>query len=238
LKKGITLIAALAVVLAITSGAFAAGNHLITASSQIKDGAVSWLDLSPTVQKALKEKGPKGDTGARGPQGPKGDTGVGGFGPVHLSNQTDNGCATSAGQEAWAKTASDRSYTVEPLADGSGYQVTRYDLNGTFKTIPGAKHPGCDDVGTFSGVENGTWTGVWTRTVTSDMAGFDYNPDADLPASGTWNDFLTAVFNLDPNADPTTTSYEFDYYNNDCDAHWRDSFYSGSFEGSGTIEDC
>lgn len=79
MKKGITLIAALAVVLAITSGAFAAGNHLITASSQIKDGAVSWLDLSPTVQKALKEKGPKGDqgaTGAQGLQGPKGDTGT------------------------------------------------------------------------------------------------------------------------------------------------------------------
>ena len=60
MKKGITLIAALAVVLAITSGAFAAQN-LIT-SSQIKDGAVSWLDLSPTVQKALKkdENGLKG----------------------------------------------------------------------------------------------------------------------------------------------------------------------------------
>ncbi len=69
------------------------------------------------------------------------------------------------------------------------------------------------------------------------MAGFDYNPDAEMPASGTWPDFLTAFFGLDPGADPPTTSYEFDYYN-DCGDHWRDSFYGGASIGSGTIDDC
>ena len=95
MKKGITLIAVLAAVLAVTSGAFAAANHyLITSSSQIKDGAVSAADLSPAARKALQgqkgdtgaagRQGPagaqglKGDTGATGAQGPKGDTGVAG----------------------------------------------------------------------------------------------------------------------------------------------------------------
>ena len=255
MKKGITLIAVLVGVLAITSGAFAANHYLITSSTQIKNGVISASDLSSAARKALKgQKGSKGNTGATGatgakgdtgPAGPKGDTGakgdtgptIGGFGPVHLSNRDDNGCADSDGQEVWAKTASDRSYTVEPLEDGTGYLVTRYDQNGTFKTIAGAEHPGCTDETEFSGVDNGTWTGVWTRKVTSDMLGFDYNPDAKLPASGSWSDFLVAAFGLAPDANPDTTSYEFDY-SNECGHHWRDSFYNGSSVGSGTIADC
>jgi Collagen triple helix repeat (20 copies) len=77
LKKGITLIAALAALLAITSGAFAANHYLITSSSQIKNGAVGFSDLSPNARKALKgQQGSKGDTGAAGLQGSKGDTGA------------------------------------------------------------------------------------------------------------------------------------------------------------------
>jgi hypothetical protein len=255
LKKVITLIAALVAVLAVTSGAFAANHYLITSSSQIKNGAISLSDLSSSARKALQgQKGSKGDTGATGATGAKGDTGtagpkgdtgakgdtgptVGGFGPVHLSNRDDNGCADSDGQEVWAKTASDRSYTVEPLDDGTGYLVTRYDLHGTFKTIAGAEQPGCTDEDAFSGVDNGTWTGVWTRKVTSNTPGFDYNPDAKLPASGSWSDFLMAAFGLAPDVEPATTSYEFDYYN-ECGDHWRDSLYGGLFVGSGNIGDC
>ena len=65
LKKGITLIAALAVVLAITSGAFAANHYLITSSAQIKNGVISLSDLAPAARSALK-----GQQGAAGPQGP------------------------------------------------------------------------------------------------------------------------------------------------------------------------
>jgi hypothetical protein len=93
LKKGITLIAGLIAVLAITSGAIAANHYLITSSSQIKDGVIALSDLSPAARRALEgqqgttvasvqglpgAQGPKGDTGANGPQGPKGDAGANG----------------------------------------------------------------------------------------------------------------------------------------------------------------
>ena len=90
MKKGITLIAVLVTMLAVTSGGFAAANHyLITSSSQIKNGAVSAADLSPAAHKALQgqkgdtgaagtpgKDGATGATGATGPQGPKGATGT------------------------------------------------------------------------------------------------------------------------------------------------------------------
>ena len=77
MKKGITLVAVLAAVLAVTSGAFAAANHyLITSSSQIKDGSLSAADLSPAARTALH--GQKGDTGSAGPQGPTGAQGLAG----------------------------------------------------------------------------------------------------------------------------------------------------------------
>jgi Collagen triple helix repeat (20 copies) len=114
LKKGITLIAVLAAVLAVTSGAFAAANHyLITSSSQIKDGAVSAADLSSAARKALQ--GQKGDTGAAGqpgpagaqgqqgaagsagPQGSKGDTGAAGQqGPAGAQGMKGDAGATGA----------------------------------------------------------------------------------------------------------------------------------------------
>ncbi len=94
MKKGITLIAVLGIVLAVTSGAFAANHYLITSSSQIKDGVISLADLSPAARTALQGKpgstvdaglqklggaqGLKGDQGETGPQGSQGDTGAAG----------------------------------------------------------------------------------------------------------------------------------------------------------------
>ena len=76
MKKGITLVAVLVGVLAVTSGAFAAKQYLVTSSSQIKDGAVKLHDLSPGARKALHgANGAKGDTGPAGAQGPKGTAG-------------------------------------------------------------------------------------------------------------------------------------------------------------------
>jgi hypothetical protein len=74
LKKGIAAIAALFGVLAITSGAFAAHQYIISSSAQIKDGAVSLSDLSKGARKALH--GAKGAKGDAGPQGPKGEAGA------------------------------------------------------------------------------------------------------------------------------------------------------------------
>ena len=79
LKKGITLVAMLVGVLAVTSGAFAAKQYLITSSSQIKDGAVKLHDLSPGARKALHgAQGVQGNAGPAGPQGPKGAAGASG----------------------------------------------------------------------------------------------------------------------------------------------------------------
>ena len=90
MKKGITLIAVLAAVLAVTSGAFAANHYLVTSSSQIKNGTIAASDLSSAARKALKgQQGWKGDTGATGAQGlqgPKGDPGPQGpHGPAGVS---------------------------------------------------------------------------------------------------------------------------------------------------------
>ena len=90
MKKGITLIAVLAAVLAVTSGAFAANHYLVTSSSQIKNGTIAASDLSSAARKALKGqqgwKGETGATGAQGPQGPKGDPGAQGpHGPAGVS---------------------------------------------------------------------------------------------------------------------------------------------------------
>jgi hypothetical protein len=247
LKKGIVAIAALFGVLAITSGAFAAQHYLITSSSQIKDGAVRLADLAPGARKALHGKqgntgatGPRGamgQQGAQGPQGPKGDKGnrgapsPGAFGPVHLVNREDTGCA---GSEVWAHDTENRFYVVSPAQDGSGYFVTRYDVDGTFTTIPGAHHPG-DCANAFDSADRGTFNGVWTRKVSGN---FDYNPDAAMPASATWDDFISKAF-AGNGESPTVNdiSYEFDYYNA-CGDHWRDAANPSPIVDSGSIGDC
>jgi hypothetical protein len=195
---------------------------------------------------AKGDKGDPGTAGATGSQGPKGDkgdkgdAGFGTFGPVHLTGQDDTGCG---GAEVWAHDTENRLFTVEAAQDGTGYIVTRYDVKGTFTTVPGTHHPG-DCANTFDSADTGTFNGVWTRQVTSDMQDFDYNPDAAMPASGSWVDFLGALFGLpasiaDPNgANPAPTlSYEFDYYNA-CDDHWRDASYATTFSAGGSIGDC
>jgi len=88
MKKALTVIAALIAVLAVTSGAFAAKQYMITSSKQIKQGTIALSDLSANARKMLQGKpgasgpaglagaqGAKGDTGATGAQGPKGDKG-------------------------------------------------------------------------------------------------------------------------------------------------------------------
>jgi hypothetical protein len=261
LKKGIAAIAALFGVLAITSGAFAAQHYLITSSSQIKNGVVSLSDLAPGARKALQSKqgksgapgprgpigqpGQKGDNGPQGNKGDKGDKGdrgaptPGTFGPFHLAGRNDTGCN---GTEVWAHDDEDRFYVVEPSQVGDGYYVTRYDVNGKFTTVAGTHHPGaCANA--FDSADKGTFSGAWTRHITSNLSGFDYDPDA-TPSGSDWVGFLTSVFHIsndaaDPNsATPApTTSYEFDYYNS-CGDHWRDAFYGGASTGGGSIGNC
>jgi hypothetical protein len=80
-----TVIAILALVLASSGGAYAAGRYLITSTKQI----------SPKVLKSLK--GAVGTRGAAGPTGPAGPAGAGGTGPA--GSQGPAGAAGAAGKE-------------------------------------------------------------------------------------------------------------------------------------------
>jgi hypothetical protein len=118
--------------------------------------------------------------------------------------------------------------------------VTRYDVHGTFTTIPGQEHPGRTDEGHFTSAQTGTWNGVWTQKITEN---FDYNPDATMPADPTWDNFIDAFFADDdggPAPTVTFTSYEFDYYQPCNGDHWRDASYAAPTGDSqqGTIGDC
>jgi hypothetical protein len=190
-------------------------------SADLKNGTIAIADLSNSLKTTVE---------------------LGTFGPVHLVNRPDTGCATDdPGQDPWAMDTEDRFFTVEPAEDGTGYIVTRYDVNGTFTTVPGGQHPGCTDAGVFGATtESGTWNGVWTRKISGN---FDYNPDAAMPADPSWDGFIAAVFTDSVGAAPTVdeVSYEFDYYLPCAPAnerHWRDANYGGVSTPEGTIGDC
>ena len=122
MKKGISLIAVLVGVLAVTSGAFAAQHYVITSSSQIKDGAVSLRDLTPGARETLRQgkkgttgpvgpvgpvgpQGPAGAAGATGAQGPQGPVGVSGYEVQHLAllegrRQHGHGCGRTSASAA------------------------------------------------------------------------------------------------------------------------------------------
>jgi hypothetical protein len=192
------------------------------ASVDILDGTIAAADLSNSLRATVE---------------------LGTFGPVHLVDQPDTGCATDDPSGLpWAMDTEDRLYSVEPAEDGAGFIVTRHDLNGTFTTVTGAQHPGCTDADPFvAPTESGTWNAVWTRKVTGN---FDYDPEAALPSPPSFDSFITAVFTDDDGgAAPTVTevSYEFDYYLPCAPAgqqHWRDQNYLGTISGEGTIGDC
>ena len=140
------------------------------ASADILDGTIAAADLNPAVADVL-----------------------GLFGPVHLADRPDTGCATDdPGQAPWALSSMDRYFTVKPAEDGTGFMVTRYDMNGTFTTVTGGQHPGCEDAGLFvDAPESGMWQGIWTQKVTGN---FDYNPNATMPADPTFDNFIAEFF--------------------------------------------
>ena len=68
MKRSITVLALAAVTLAATTGAFAAQKYLITSSSQIKPGVISYANLSAAAKQRLA--GRPGASGAAGAAGP------------------------------------------------------------------------------------------------------------------------------------------------------------------------
>jgi hypothetical protein len=192
------------------------------ATSEIKDGTIALSDLNAGAKATVK---------------------LGIFGPKGLANQPDTGCATDdPSQSPWAMDTTDRLYSVEPAEDGTGFIVTRHDLNGTFTTVNGGQHPGCADAALFvAPTETGTWNAVWTRKVTGN---FDYDPEESVPSPPSFDNFIAAVFTDDDGGPAPTVaevSYEFDYYLPCADPgerHWRDQNYGGTISGEGTIGDC
>jgi hypothetical protein len=84
LKRSIVLLSAVALVLAMTTGAFAANKWIITKSSQVKPGAIGYGNLSAGAKKKLQ--GATGATGANGATGATGATGgTGPAGPAGIS---------------------------------------------------------------------------------------------------------------------------------------------------------
>jgi hypothetical protein len=134
MKKAITLIAALIAVLAVTSGAFAAKQYMITSSKQIKQGAISLSDLSLHAREVLHgkpgatgpagpaglvgAKGDKGDAGASGAQGPKGDKG-------------DTGASGPQGPKGDKGDKGDTGAAGDSYLDGAYYSVGYYDVGNT-----------------------------------------------------------------------------------------------------------
>ena len=136
MKKGITVIAAIGAVLAITSGAFAADHYLISSSSQVKNGAISYFDLSDNARQALKgKKGDKGATGAQGSKGDKGDKGDSGLTGAFYATAFYNAGNTNEGAIATVACDADPAKT-NYVAISGGVQVLGLDAGANSRNTP------------------------------------------------------------------------------------------------------
>ena len=136
MKRGITVIAALIAVLAVTSGAFAADHYLINSSSQIKSGAIALSDLSSNARTSLK-----------GNQGPAGASGY----EVRTWRYSTDDANTDSGSE-YVGVGSGAIATVAcstgKIAIGGGYRFKSQGDNGF---NPQALHDGSGVVASFPG---------------------------------------------------------------------------------------
>jgi hypothetical protein len=171
LTKAITLVAALIAVLAVTSGAFAAQQYMITSSKQVKKGAISLSDLSHHARTALHGKqgiagpagpvgqqGPKGDIGATGAQGPKGDTGATGA----QGSKGDTGTTGAQGSKGEKGDKGDTGATGDSYLDGAYYSVAYYDKG---DTNGGAIATVACKAQTDTAISGGVSTDDYTKTV-------------------------------------------------------------------------
>jgi hypothetical protein len=141
LKKGITLVAVLVGVLAVTSGAFAAKQYFITSSSQIKNGAVKLHDLAPGARKALHgANGAKGDTGPAGPQGQNGAAGSQGA-KGDAGQQGPQGPQGDAGSQGPQGVAGPAGADGKDGKDGKDAPAAEYGTGAVYVTR-GAGQPG------------------------------------------------------------------------------------------------
>jgi len=91
-RKTLLVFGAIALVLAVTSGGLAANRWIITRSTQVKPGAISYKNLSRAAKKKLRgqrgQRGPAGVRGVAGPAGPAGTDALAQFGGSVHHGQT------------------------------------------------------------------------------------------------------------------------------------------------------
>jgi hypothetical protein len=120
MNRSVVVLVAAAVVLAGATGAFAAQKYLITSSSQIKSGAISYANLSAAAKTRLAgRRGARGPAGQPGVQGLKGDAGA--VGAPGLQGPKGDGGATGAdGAPGPQGPKGDTGATGPAGADGAG----------------------------------------------------------------------------------------------------------------------
>jgi hypothetical protein len=140
--SGSMLVAVVALVVALTGGAYAAskinGKHLVrnsVASSKIKNKTLKNKDFSNQAKRSLEgDRGPRGRRGPRGPQGPQGDTGVQGpAGQVLVADEITPPSSEFPGTSVVDVPALSVN-SGGPAADGGTQLVDPVDLDeGTYK---------------------------------------------------------------------------------------------------------
>jgi hypothetical protein len=123
------VVATLALVFAMTGGAFAAKHYIISSSTQIKPGAISASRLSKSARESLQgQTGKTGPAGVAGPNGPPGPAGApGGTGPIGPSNGYSTGFTDS---NQVALEADGTQHTLMSLTVPTGSYVVTARLQG------------------------------------------------------------------------------------------------------------
>jgi hypothetical protein len=161
-----TVIATIALLFAMTGGAYAAKKYLITSTKQI----------SPSVLKALKGKtGSAGASGAPGAAGPQGPAGPGG--------------AAGAGTPG-APGANGTSVTSKTLAKGEGGCVE----GGSEFTSASGKSAACNGEKGLKGTTGSPWTAGGTLPVGATETGaWTFGP---IEKEGSFDNFVVASFTI------------------------------------------
>ncbi len=129
MKRIVAVLGSMLVVLVVATGAVAAHKYVITSPSQVKPGAIGYVNLSAAAKARLAGKrgpaglpgpqGAKGDAGAVGPAGPRGSAGpAGSAGPQGAKGDPGavgaTGPAGQDGSNALAKASGLVAWTADP----------------------------------------------------------------------------------------------------------------------------
>jgi len=140
------IVATLALVFAMSSGAYAASKYLITSTKQIKPSVLSTLKSKPGPAGTTGSTGPQGAAGSQGPQGPQGPSG----------GKGENGSTGTAGANGTSVTSKEKASGTLGTCKSGGSEFTAaegkitYACNGSPWTAGGTLPVGASE------------TGVWT----------------------------------------------------------------------------